>query len=81
MALRDALDLSTWKQIQGYGSIHGPICPYCGKQLPPPKVRPNGVACCTNCDKTFRWTLQPSPMGPAFFTARIVDNPEPKTGG
>lgn len=68
--IKDVLDLSKWEQDEGYGSIHGPICPHCGKDFGQGCCGANGIAICPHCFQRCRWQLIPSPLGPAWTTWR-----------
>ena len=66
--IRDAIDLSTWEEAVGYGSIHGPICPYCGEVFPTAYCFPSGLALCPHCAGRFAWRSIESPAGQAWIT-------------
>jgi hypothetical protein len=61
--LSDFLDLSKWKENQGFTSIYGIRCPWCGIfHLPPPHC-PRGVMDCPRCKRTFYWHGLQTPAG------------------
>jgi phage terminase large subunit GpA-like protein len=74
--IAEALDLSTWDEEQGCGSLDGPRCPHCGKAVPITACVPEGVpeplgkwnADCPHCDKVFAWQIVRSPLGKAWMT-------------
>lgn len=69
--IKSALDLSTWDEQRGFGSIKGPICPHCATlqnrnahrtQFLGP-VGKADMAICEACGKEYHWRHGPGPMG------------------
>jgi len=70
MNLDRFLDLDQWDESRGFGSVHGPICPYCEQSLPRSACGAHGIAECTHCHRRLAWQLLSTPLGQAWQTWR-----------
>ena len=65
---RAALDLSTWTETRGFGSVDAVICPHCEAQHPPRAIVADGVLICSACRRFMKVKIADSPMGRAYMT-------------
>lgn len=57
-----------WVETSGYGSVNGPICPYCSAQGKPSDAGQHGIGNCFFCGKHYRWVAGQTPVGFAWQT-------------
>lgn len=63
-----------WVETSGYGSVKGPICPYCQALGTPADCKVGGYGDCFFCKRRYRWVAGQTPVGFAWQTFTLADS-------
>lgn len=65
------LDLDTWTETKGSGSIDSVICPHCGQRFSPHATGGPGLHQCAGCGRPFMVAITETPVGVAYVTSEV----------
>lgn len=70
----EVLDLGTWTETAGCGSVDQVICPHCQSRFPATALRGLGLYHCGKCRRPFNVTTAETPLGRAYLTEAMAED-------